>query len=67
MAKKVTTGKDVADAILHLSYDEMISLAEDLAEMQRSAKEDADFRWKPTEAHGNYGIAQMLYSWAESQ
>ena len=62
----MSTTKDVAEAIKVMSYSELIELASDLVAMQKGAKDDG-WEWIPTQIHGEFGLAQMLYSWAESQ
>ena len=62
----MATPNNVADAILTLSYSDLIGLASELVNMQKGAKDDG-WEWLTSEVHGEYGLAQMLYSWAESQ
>ena len=54
----------LATAIKSLKYAELIDIASDLVKMQISAKEGG-WRWRPDQLHGEYGMAQMLHSWAE--
>ena len=56
----------LASTIRSLTYDEMISVASDLVQMQKGAREDG-WAWRPQETYGEFGMAQMLHSWAESQ
>lgn len=62
----MATTKNVAQAILELSYSDLITMAEEFVNMQKGAKDDG-WEWLPGEVHGQYGLAQMLHAWAESQ
>jgi hypothetical protein len=62
----MATTKIVAGSIKALKYSDLIDLANDLVQMQQAAKEDG-WEWLTSEVHGEYGLAQMLYSWAEAQ
>lgn len=61
-----TTKKEVSTAILSMTYGEFIDMVNDLVQMQIDAKDDG-WKWDPTKTHGQFGLAQMIYSWAESQ
>lgn len=56
----------LASTLKSMTYDELVSVARDLVQMQIDAKGDG-WRWRPYDLHGQYGMAQMLYSWAEAQ
>ena len=56
----------LAEIIKSMTYQELIDVANDLVEMQKGAREDG-WDWKPNETHGEFGMANMLISWAESQ
>lgn len=62
----MATKEDIAKAIVSLSYPDLIDFANDLVAMQKGAKEDG-WEWRLDELHGEYGLAQMLYSWADAQ
>jgi hypothetical protein len=55
-----------ASHIKMMTYDELIGVANDLVAMQKDAKDDG-WEWKPDEAYGEFGLANMLSSWAEAQ
>jgi len=52
--------KEVADAILHLSYSEMMDFVNDLVAMQKG-----DISFQPDDPYGPTGLAQMMFSWAD--
>ena len=56
----------IADIIKSMTYEELIDIASDLVEMQKGTKDDG-WEWRPNETYGEFGLAQMLYCWAESQ
>lgn len=58
--------EEIAKKMLELPYSDLLEMACELVAMQRGAKEDG-WEWKPDEVHGEYGMMQMLYSWAESK
>lgn len=62
----MATPKNVAQVILTLSYSDLIRMASELVSMQKGAK-DEGWEWLPGEVHGEYGLAEMLHSWAEGQ
>jgi hypothetical protein len=62
----MATPKNVAQAIMELSYSDLIGIASELVNMQKGAKDDG-WEWLPSEVHGQYGLAEMLHAWAESQ
>lgn len=56
----------VALAITRMTYGELLELANDIEQMQVSAKEDG-WKWEPSKAVGEFGIMAMLHSWAEGE
>lgn len=56
----------LASTLMSMTYAELTSVANDLVDMQKGAKESG-WAWKPNETYGEYGMAQMLHSWAEGQ
>jgi len=56
----------VAQAIREMTYEELITLTSTLVNMQKHAKEDG-WEWDPTEVHGEFGLANMLHSWASAE
>jgi hypothetical protein len=56
----------VAALITSMTYQELTDLAQDFVAMQRGAKESG-WEWIPDEVYGEFGLANMLASWAESQ
>ncbi len=57
---------ELAAIIKSMTYQELIDVTNDLVDMQRHAKDDG-WDWKPNEIHGEFGLANMLSSWAETQ
>jgi len=60
--------QQVSELLMSMTYEELIEFAGELVGMQANLKEDTDGaeEWHPEELHGRNGLANMLYSWAES-
>jgi len=56
----------IADIIKFMPYGDLIDIATDLVAMQKDAQ-DHGWEWKPNEVHGEFGLANMLNSWADAQ
>jgi len=56
----------VARAIREMTYEELIGFTSTLVDMQTTAKEDG-WGWDPTKVHGEFGLANMLHSWATAE
>jgi hypothetical protein len=58
--------EEIAKKILALTHSELVEFATELVEMQQGAKDDG-WAWKPNQVHGQYGLVEMLHSWADSK
>jgi len=56
----------IAALIEGMTYEEMIDFANDLVQMQDGLKDEPGGGWKPADLYGQFGMASMLFSWAEN-